>query len=141
MQALEWIFKHQQLVTWLALASFVLFLAGLFAVRAWAVHLPADFFSPQREREALMRRSSASGFLIMVLRNLLGLMLVLVGVAMLILPGPGVLAVVVGILAMDFPGKMHLARWLVSRPAVLVSINFLRKRAGRKPLILDPAPR
>jgi hypothetical protein len=37
----------------------------------------------------------------------------------------------------DFPGKFRMARWLVSRSAVRTSINWLRRRAGREPLVLS----
>ena len=38
---------------------------------------------------------------------------------------------------MDFPGKRRLERWLVSRPTVLNTINRLRQRYGKPPLVLE----
>ena len=52
---------------------------------------------------------------------------------MLVTPGQGVLTIVVGMLLFDFPGKFRLERWLVTRPTVWRSINWLRERAGREP--------
>ena len=70
----------------------------------------------------------------MVGKNLLGSVLMVAGVAMLVLPGQGVLTILVGFLLVDFPGKYPLERWLVSRRAIGAPLNWLRSRAGRAPL-------
>ena len=38
---------------------------------------------------------------------------------------------------LDFPGKFRLQRWVLSRRGVLDSINWVRKRRGKDPLVLD----
>ena len=53
---------------------------------------------------------------------------------MLVLPGQGVLTIVIGLLLMEFPGKTRLERWLVGRPSVLEFVNRMRTRRGRPPL-------
>jgi hypothetical protein len=61
----------------------------------------------------------------------------LAGVAMLVLPGQGLLTLLMGFLLVDFPGKYRLERWLFARPIVRRPINWLRHRAGRVPLQLQ----
>jgi hypothetical protein len=73
-----------------------------------------------------------------IARNLLGTLLLLLGLAMLFLPGQGLLTMVVGLVVMDFPGKRTLERRLLRIPSVLRAINRLRARSGRPPLKLDP---
>jgi hypothetical protein len=60
----------------------------------------------------------------------------LMGVAMLVLPGQGVLTIITGLLLLDFPGKYRFERWLVRRGPVLRGVNWLRDRAGRQALRL-----
>ena len=60
----------------------------------------------------------------------------LLGIMLLVLPGQGILTIIVGIILVDFPMKYRLERWLVSRKKVLKSMNWLRKRANKKPLKL-----
>jgi hypothetical protein len=48
-----------------------------------------------------------------------------------------VFAILAGIMLLDFPGKRRLVQRIVSQPAVLTSINRLRKRYGRPPLVVD----
>jgi hypothetical protein len=70
-------------------------------------------------------------------KNLLGYLLIAAGIAMLVLPGQGVLTILLGFILVDLPGKYRFERWLVTRPLVLRSINRLRRRAGRDPLIFE----
>ena len=41
----------------------------------------------------------------------------------------------VGVILVDFVGKFQLERWIATRRSVWRSINWLRKRAKREPLI------
>lgn len=72
-------------------------------------------------------------------RNLLGVILVIVGVFLSLpgVPGQGILTILVGIMVLDFPSKRRLVAKLVRRPGVLRSINRLRNRFGKPPLVLD----
>jgi hypothetical protein len=55
---------------------------------------------------------------------------------MLFTPGQGILTILAGLLLMNFPGKYRLERWLVQRPGVLSSLNWLRTRRGKAPFRL-----
>ncbi|MFO8032450.1 MAG: PGPGW domain-containing protein [Desulfohalobiaceae bacterium] len=72
-----------------------------------------------------------------MLKNLLGIVLVLAGLAMLVLPGQGLLSIILGLALTNFPGKFKLQRRLVGYPSVLNSLNWLRRRFGR-PSFLAP---
>ena len=68
--------------------------------------------------------------MLVVLKNALGLVLVILGFIMLFTPGQGLLTLLAGSLLMNFPGKYQLERWLVLRPGVLRALNWLRHRGG-----------
>lgn len=69
---------------------------------------------------------------------MLGALLALAGLLMLVLPGPGVITLLTGIMPLEFPGKHALERWIVARGPVLKTLNWMRRRAGREPLTLCP---
>lgn len=75
-----------------------------------------------------------------VARNVLGAGVVLAGVAMLVLPGQGILTVIAGLVLTDVPGKHRLLRWLVALPGVGSALQHLRARAGVEPLELEGRP-
>jgi hypothetical protein len=51
-------------------------------------------------------------------------------------PGQGILTILLGIMLLDFPGKRECEYKLVSRPKVLRTINLLRQKFGKPPLVL-----
>ena len=75
--------------------------------------------------------------MLLIGKNLLGGLLVLSGIAMLVLPGQGLLTIAMGLLLMDFPGKHRLERRIVRTRPVLRSINWLRRKAHKNPLKID----
>jgi hypothetical protein len=112
-------------------------LLSLAAVTAVLVSLPADYFGERAPaaawpRSPLVRAAWRAG------KNLLGLVLVALGVVLSVpgVPGQGLLTILIGIILLDFPGKRALERRLVARPAVLGAINRLRARFGRPPMEL-----
>ncbi|WP_447980744.1 hypothetical protein [Candidatus Nitrospira bockiana] len=54
---------------------------------------------------------------------------------MLVLPGQGVLAILVGLTLLDFPGKRQLQSRLVRQRKVLESLNGIRRKFHRPPLL------
>ncbi len=136
---------------WVAVKEFVVAPATLIAltsvslvccvvsifVATWAVRrLPADYLlhDPDALEEPSCSRAS------LLLRNLFGGLLLLLGVLMLILPGQGLLTIVAALAVMSFRSKRRLEQRLLARPHVLALINRLRRRSGHPPLLVPPRP-
>lgn len=68
------------------------------------------------------------------LKNILGVMLVLGGIALLLLPGQGILTILIGLIIMDFPYKYKVEIRIIKHPFVLRAINKLRAKAKQRPL-------
>jgi hypothetical protein len=135
--ALVWVEAHSELVGWLIAASALMFVASVVAVPWMLVRIPYDYFGPGRHhRLPFADRHPVSRALLLGARNLIGLVLVLAGIAMLVLPGQGILTIIAGLVLLHFPKKHDLLRWIVSQRAVLASANWVRHRAGRPPLVV-----
>ena len=67
----------------------------------------------------------------------LGMMLLLAGIAMLVLPGQGIITILVGLSLIPFPGKRRLELFLLSRKTVRSSLNWIRIKANKDPFIFD----
>jgi hypothetical protein len=74
----------------------------------------------------------------LIVKNLLGIVFIVAGLIMLLLPGQGVLTILIGLTLMNFPGKHALERWIVRQPAVLRAINWIRAKA-HQPALEFPA--
>jgi hypothetical protein len=132
---LDWAESNEALLWWLFAASLALIVFTPLGV-AWAViRLPADYFTENRHRPLeSWQQHRVLRPVLLVVKNLLGVVLLIAGLLMLLVPGQGLLTIAVALILLDFPGKFRLERWLASRRAVWRSLNWLRKRARRKPL-------
>lgn len=120
---------------WLVGGSIVSLLIGALLAPLMILRLPSDYFLPERRAQLKgQSRHPAVRALILAAKNLLGAVLLLTGVALMLLPGQGLLTLLAGLIVMNYPGKYRFERWLVRRPYVLSAMNWLRVRRGRKPL-------
>ncbi|PHS40383.1 MAG: hypothetical protein COB07_04610 [Sulfurovum sp.] len=62
------------------------------------------------------------------IRNILGYLLIVIGVIMLIFPGEGILTILVGLIVLN---KIDLLLKLLSFRSVQKSLNFIRQKMGR----------
>ncbi len=130
-------FDIRQLVLWSGLISVAALLVTAVSVPWVVARLPADYFN--RDHRETWRESDDEPLFALVLgllKNLLGAVLVALGVVMLFTPGQGILTLLAGLLLMNFPGKYRLECWLVRRPGVLRGMNWLRERHGEPPFEL-----
>lgn len=94
--------------------------------------LPPAYFRDERAPAPAERR-----FIVWRIgRNLLGLALIALGIVLSLplVPGQGLLTILIGALLVDFPGRRRLELALVRQRGVLAALNTIRKRFGRPPL-------
>lgn len=123
-----------------SLAVIVIFsVASLLAARAILILLPRTYFCDLHPRDLWINRHPIIRWVGIILKNLAGALLVMLGLVLTMpgIPGPGAMTIVIGALLLDFPGKRRLERRLISHPRILASINRLRAKYGKPPLILD----
>ena len=124
------------LLTLLGLLSVVTFVGSLVAVPWLIGRMRADYFLTHWQVvQARHRRHPALALTVFLARNALGLLLVAAGLAMLFLPGQGLLTVLIGVSVMDFPGKRGLLQRLVRGPKVQGALNWIRRKRGKEPFV------
>jgi len=134
---LDWVAEHEALLGWLSAASVLMFFGSLIAAPWLVMRIPTDYFVNRqhvadrwRSRHPLVRLG------LLAAKNLFGMVLVLAGIAMLVLPGQGILTILVGLICLDFPGKYALEQRLIRQRPVLGAINWMRTKGNRPPLEL-----
>jgi hypothetical protein len=102
------------------------------------VRLPSDYFCIPRAKSIQDARHGIFFPIGIVLKNLCGVLLILLGVILSVpgLPGQGLLTIVAGVFLLDFPGKRSFLYKFVRRPRLLRSINRLRTKFSRPPLVI-----
>jgi hypothetical protein len=117
----------------------ITFSVSLGVVSLILVKIPPTYFKEDHPRDFWTERHRAIRLAGVVGKNLLGLILVALGIVMSLpgVPGQGLLTILLGIMLLDFPGKRRLEYRLISRPAVLNAVNRLRERFGKPKLVLE----
>ncbi len=87
-----WLQPYESVLWWLAALSVVTFVGTLVVIPVLVVRIPADYFVRPRQRATPELSARALWRLVgLILKNGVGLVFVLAGLAMLVLPGQGLL--------------------------------------------------
>ena len=141
MTMIHWMETHSaMLLTGLGVLGLVTFVTSLIALPIIVARLPVDHFIVSCRRMSPWRSCRpVRNTLLAVLRNLLGTALVIGGVMMLVLPGQGILTIVIGLLMIDLPKKRAFQARLLAWKPVNRGINWMRRRAHQPEFVLQSA--
>lgn len=133
----DWITIDQETIWWLAVFSLISFIATLMIVPVLVIRIPEDYFAETKRHrwEPWAHQHPVIRWTLLIAKNILGYLFIIFGIAMLVLPGQGILTILIGIMFINFPGKYRLERWVIMRGPVLRVINKLRHRSGHAPLL------
>ncbi|HQU28615.1 MAG: hypothetical protein KC563_07250 [Nitrospira sp.] len=122
---------------WVGLIGFSIFafIGTLIAIPAILIRLPPDYFQNHHHKPWFANHHAIVRIIGLLFKNILGLIFLLAGIAMLVLPGQGLLTMLLGILFIDFPGKHRLETKLIRHPQISKAINALREKAGKPPFL------
>ena len=137
----------EKIISWSSMNSDLLFLLGSLSIFILIISvfmmvliisfLPEDYFksenrnlisSVQNSRYPLLK------LLVLVTKNFFGVLLLLSGILMLVLPGQGILTIITGLVFIDYPGKYKFERKLLRQKGVINSINWIRSRLSKPSL-------
>lgn len=144
MESIQFLWSKQQalltpkFIFGLTALSAIMTVGSLFIVPLILCRLPADYFNNEKPNLFVrIRTASPLTSLVLIGKNISGLLLFFAGILMLFLPGQGLLTMLIGMVLMDFPGKFRLERKLIARSKVLAAINWLRARRGYPAMIVS----
>lgn len=131
----EWIQSHDTLLAWTFALSLLFFVGSLIVIPVLIARIRTDYFvAPAGRTDNWRARYPLAHLIVRAARNVLGVVLLLAGIVMMVLPGQGIITILVALSLLDFPGKRQLETRLVRQPKVSQAINWIRKRAGRPPI-------
>ncbi len=127
-----WLEDHKAIVAIISAASVVMFFGSLLLLPVLVIRLPADYFLRRPVRD-WPTRHPVWHLALIIGKNILGVIVLLAGLAMLVLPGQGLLTILFGLILMDFPRKRQLERHLIKIQPVRAAANWIRQGYGRPP--------
>lgn len=131
----QWFSANETLLFWIGIGSAVMLVGSILAL-PWLVGLiPEEYFNHRQEPVAPpLQGHPLLRFLLHLLRNVVGVILLIAGFLMLFLPGQGLLTLLLGIMLCHFPGKYRLEQWFVRQPGILSGLNWFREKGDHPPL-------
>lgn len=116
--------------------SLAMFLVSIVLVPVFVQTLPSDYFRKRKIRSRPSWVPFPLHVLYLVVKNVIGIILIVLGLAMLVLPGQGLITLIVGIILTDIPGERQAFLFVLRRTPVLRGMNWLRERKGIPPFQL-----
>ncbi len=134
---ISWISDNTMLLALVSAISFLVFAVGMVSLPIIIGKLPDNYFVSERKP---WFRYLPKGLYLLVFtaKNVLGFLLLLLGVVMLFAPGQGLLTILVGIGAMNFPGKQKMIYRMLSFGRLRRVLNWIRKKRGAKEFSFPP---
>ncbi|MDF1780315.1 MAG: PGPGW domain-containing protein [Alcanivoracaceae bacterium] len=133
MQYLQTLYAHvEPAIPWITSVSLLMAIISMIAIPFLVIRIPEDYFVAEKKPAS---HRGPLRWTVWLLRNLLAFVLVLCGVLMLVLPGQGMLTILLGIACSTFPGKYRLERRIVGRPRILRALNWIREKYNKAPLL------
>jgi hypothetical protein len=133
--AKDWLTQHQAVAWSLVGFSVAMVVAAIVALPFIVVRIPVDYFAHDRSPQLPWQKTHPAVRIVALAgKNILGALLLLAGLVMLFTPGQGILCVLLGVALLDVPGKRRLERWIATRPPVFKALNALRRKYGHPPL-------
>ncbi|MCS6318110.1 MAG: hypothetical protein H8K05_10130 [Nitrospira sp.] len=123
---------------WFAVSSVFMFVGTLIAIPIILMRLPADYFDGRIPRPWMENHLPVLRLIGHVVKNVVGAIFLFAGFLMLFLPGQGVLTMLIGLSLIEFPGKRRVEAKIVGQSTVLSTINAMRAKFDKPPLIIAP---
>ena len=141
MALFDWLRSHETLAAWLFGLSLDRFVASLVVIPLLIARMRPDYFvGPDAGHSRFRERHWLIAGAVLVLKNLLGIVLLLAGIAMLVLPGQGLITMFMGLSLLSFPGKRQLELRIMRQQHVRAAVGWIRGKAGRPPLQMPEGP-
>ena len=136
-----WLIDYSSILMSLGGLSILILLFSIVGMGWFIAQIPENYFiHDKRQARHWNEYSSQARIAIMISKNIFGGIMLIGGLFLLILPGQGLLTMIIGLLLIDYPGKFRLEQKIISIPSVFRGLNWFRTKA-KKPNLLHPKKR
>jgi len=120
----------------LGISSFVVLVLSALSIGYFIRKIPHDYFlDDKRGVSQIKNKNPVIWIIALVLKNVIGYCLILGGILMLVLPGQGLLTILVGLMISDYPGKFKIEKRIIKTKLILKTINWYRAKSNILPII------
>ena len=120
----------------LGISSIAILVISALSIGYFIKKIPYDYFlNDKRGIPDYKNKNPVFWIITLALKNIIGYCLIMGGILMLVLPGQGLLTILVGLMLSDYPGKFKLEKKIIKTTLILKTINWYRKKSSIPPII------
>ena len=131
-----WLMSYSSILIGLGTLSISILIFSIMAMGWFIAQIPEDYFiHDKRQGNHWNKYSSKARIAIVIFKNIFGGIMLIGGLFLLILPGQGLLTMIIGLLLIDYPGKFKLEQKIISIPSIFKGLNWFRAKAKKTNLL------
>ena len=120
----------------LGASSIAILIISALSIGYFIKKIPYDYFlNDKRGIPDYKNKNPVFWIITLALKNIIGYCLIMGGILMLVLPGQGLLTILVGLMLSDYPGKFKLEKRIIKTNLILKTINWYRIKSNIQPII------
>jgi len=132
-----WFTNHPGVLIGLGASSILIFIISILGISWFVAQIPEDYFlSSKRKPSKWQEHKPVLRLMVLFGKNIIGFSLIIGGLLMLVLPGQGLLTILLGLIFSDYPGKYKLEKKLITIKPIYRYINWVRKKSDIEPIKL-----
>ena len=132
-----WLENNSYIFFYAGIVSILIFVFSMVGLRLFIIAIPPDYFINKKRVSALKNRSILLWIIYIVFKNIIGYIFIIMGLVALVLPGQGILMILVGLMMSDYPKKFDLEKKIITIKAVRKGINWIRIKSNVDKIKLD----
>ena len=126
----EWLASYSSILIGIGGLSILILIVSIIGLGWFISQIPEDYFiHEKRQADNWDKYSSETRVVIIIVKNVIGIVMLISGFLLLILPGQGILTMIIGVLLIDYPGKFKLEQKIISITSVFRGINWFRAKS------------
>ena len=120
----------------LGISSIAILVISALSIGYFIKKIPYDYIlNDKRGISEYKDKNPIFWIITLALKNIIGYCLIMGGILMLVLPGQGLLTILVGLMLSDYPGKFKLEKRIIKTNLILKTINWYRNKSNIPPII------
>ena len=132
-----WLENNSYIFFYAGIVSILIFVFSIVGLRLFIIALLPDYFINKKRVSALKNRSILLWIIYIVFKNIIGYIFIIMGLVALVLPGQGILMILVGLMMSDYPKKFDLEKKIITSKEVRKGINWIRIKYNVDKIKLD----
>jgi hypothetical protein len=132
-----WLENNSYILFYLGIISVLIFIFSIVGLRLFIIAIPSDYFINKKRVSALRDSSILLWVFYKIFKNIIGYIFIAIGLLALVLPGQGILMILIGLMMSDYPKKFDLEKKIIKINTVRKGVNWIRIKSNVEKIKLN----